>query len=89
MTHFPDEIRERIQSTRLSLLQARLSGEDYLVEVRLGELESLAHIAAEHGITVDGVEESLASYGLQTPPRGLALVMDRHEDEVLAGRRGA
>ena len=63
MTHFPNEIRERIQSTRRSLLEARLSGEDYLVEVRLGELESLAHIAAEHGITVEGVEESLAAQG--------------------------
>ncbi len=87
MTHtkqFSNEIRERIHDTRRSLVEARHCGDDYLVDVRLGELESLARVAAEHGITVEGVEESLAAHGLATPALGLPLVMDRHREPVAA-----
>jgi hypothetical protein len=63
---FSREISNRIAQTRGELSHAEESGDDYLVEVRLGELESLARIAADHDVAVDGVEEALASYGLRT-----------------------
>jgi len=84
MSQFPNEIRDRIQATRVSLVQARQCGDDYLVEVRLGELECLARVAAEHGITVEGVEESLVTHGLRTPPPGVPLVMDLREAQVMS-----
>jgi hypothetical protein len=76
LTEFGSELRRRIQQTVTDLADARASGDDYLVEVRLGELESLARVAAEHGITVDGVEESLSRHGLATPSAGVPLLVD-------------
>jgi hypothetical protein len=67
VSDFRREISNRIAQTRGELSRAEQIGDDYLVEVRLGELESLARIAAEHDVTVDGVEEALASHGLPTP----------------------
>lgn len=52
MTEFHAEIRERVQQALESLEAARRSGDDYMEEVRIGELESLAHLAAEHGLHV-------------------------------------
>ena len=80
MTEFTNEISSRIAETRRNLRQAREDDEHYLVEVRLGELESLARLAADHGVVVDGVAESLAEYGLTTPVIGLpgVLDLDRH-----------
>ena len=75
MSQFPNEIRHRIHSTRVSLVEARQSGDDYLVDIRRGELESLARVAAEHGVTVQGVEESLADHGLGTPALGVPVLM--------------
>lgn len=71
MSEFRSEISNRIAETRDGLSAAAATGDDYLVEVRLGELESLARIAAEHDLPLDGVEQDLASYGLPTPARGL------------------
>lgn len=83
MTAFRLHINDRIAETQASLNEARLAGDDYLVEIRLGELESLARIAAEHGIEVDGVEESLAAHGLTTPPLGVPLVIDLRADRAV------
>jgi hypothetical protein len=52
MTEFHAEIRARVQEAVASLEAARRSGDDYMVEVRLGELEGLAHLVAEHGLYV-------------------------------------
>ncbi|MGN6634367.1 MAG: hypothetical protein ACTHJ6_02735 [Oryzihumus sp.] len=57
MTEFHAEIRERVQEALESLEAARRSGDDYLVGVRVGELESLAHLAAEHGLHVPELAE--------------------------------
>ncbi len=40
---------------------ARTEGDDHMVEVRTGELESLAHLAAEHGLHLPVLEEYAAS----------------------------
>ena len=48
MTQFGAEVRERVLRAVTSLDEARDSGDDHMVEVRTGELESLAHMATEH-----------------------------------------
>lgn len=62
MTQFRNEIMHRIAHVRAQLDAARAAGEDYLVEVHLGELESLARLAAEHDVHVgDAVVEEPAA----------------------------
>ena len=67
MTEFTHQLNSRIAEARANLRQAREDDEPYLVTVRLGELESLARVAAEHGVIVEGVAESLAEFGLAAP----------------------
>jgi hypothetical protein len=71
VSEFRTEISNRIAQARGDLSEAAATGDDYLVELSLGALESLARIALEHDLPIDGVEEDLASYGLPTPARGL------------------
>ena len=55
MSEFEQEIATRMDTARRSLDEARSEGDDYLIQVRLGEIESLERLAAEHD------DESLAS----------------------------
>jgi hypothetical protein len=71
VSEFRSEISNRIAQARGDLSRAAASGDDYLVEVSLGQLESLARIAVEHDLPIDGVEEDLATYGLPTPAAGV------------------
>ena len=48
MTQFRAEVRERVLHAVTSLDEARDNGDDHMVEVRTGELESLAHLATEN-----------------------------------------
>ncbi len=73
MSEFSSEISSRIDRVKGDLARGAADGDDYLVEVSLGELESLARIAVEHDVPVDGVDEALAPYGLRSPVPGLAL----------------
>jgi hypothetical protein len=79
VTEFQNHIHSRIAETRENLRLAREADEPYLVEVRLGELESLARLAADHDLVVEGVSESLAEYGLSTPAVGLPAVLDLND----------
>lgn len=81
MTQFHTEISTRIAQVRTEVREARAAGDDYLLEVRLGELESLARVAAEHGVQVEGVEDSLAEFGLTTPSLGVPLLVDLTEQQ--------
>ena len=74
MSEFHSEISNRIDRVRGDLARGAADGDDYLVEVSLGELESLARLAVEHDVRVDGLDEALASYGLSTPAAGLPLL---------------
>ena len=87
MTDFNTEIRQRAAETQRSLREARAAGDDYLVEVHLGEMESLARIAAEHHVTLDGVEEDLAAHGLPTPAPGVQLADTLARGIALGGTR--
>ena len=89
MSQFQHEIRSRVAETRNHLARAHEAGDEYLVGIRLGELEGLARIAAEHDVELDGVEESLARYGLATPAMGIPLTVDLHEVRITAARRHA
>lgn len=50
MSEFQREIQARMESATLSLAEARLEGDEYLAQVRLGELESLERLACEHAV---------------------------------------
>lgn len=83
MSQFQHEICRRISETQDSLALAHAAADEYLVGVRLGELESLARVATEHGLKISGLEESLARHGLTTPTLGVPLTVDRYEAEIL------
>ena len=48
MTEFLREIRSRLDAARQSLDAARQDDDDYLVQVLLGEVESLERLESEH-----------------------------------------
>jgi hypothetical protein len=50
MSEFLQEISHRLESTRQALAEARLDGDEFLINVRLGELESLQRLADEHAV---------------------------------------
>lgn len=79
MNEFRSEISSRIDQLKGELARGAADGDDYLVEVSLGELESLARIAVDHDVQVDGVDEALAPYGLRTPAAGLPRVLPAGE----------
>jgi hypothetical protein len=74
MSDFTTEIRQRVAEAQQSLAEACDNGDDYLVRMRLGELESLARLAADHHVTLDGVAEALAAHGLSTPGAGFTVI---------------
>ncbi len=49
MSEFHQEIQIRLESATASLQEAEREGDDYLAQVRLGEIESLTRLAEEHG----------------------------------------
>jgi hypothetical protein len=50
MSEFQQEIQARMESATQSLAEARLDGDEYLAQIRLGELESLERLASEHTV---------------------------------------
>ncbi|AXK33421.1 hypothetical protein DVA86_12910 [Streptomyces armeniacus] len=52
MDAFTAGILHRIETTESDLMQARESGDDFLVDVEQAELEDLRRLAAEHGVDV-------------------------------------
>ena len=74
VTQFDATISTRILAATRALDEARSAGDDYLADVHLGELESLARVAADHGLVLEGVAETLAAYGITTPSAGVHVV---------------
>lgn len=62
MSEFASEITERVAQASSSLADAQAEGDDYLVDVRVGELEELARVAADHDVEVPGLQETLAAH---------------------------
>ena len=73
MSEFASEIAERVTRASTSLEEARSSGDDYLLDVRLGELEELARVAADHDVELPGLQETIAAH---TGPVDLVLPDD-------------
>jgi hypothetical protein len=73
MSDFISELRQRVVEAQHELAEAQRSGDDYQVQVSLGQIEAFAQIAAANHVPLDGVEESLAAYGLGTPGRNRVL----------------
>ena len=49
MSEFQQEIQIRLDTATRSLEEAQRDGDDYLAQIRLGEIESLHRLADEHG----------------------------------------
>ncbi len=60
MSELTTMLAERVEDARRSLLEARRAGDDYLVDVRLGELAELARLAREHDIVIPGLDQVAA-----------------------------
>ncbi len=67
MSEFVAQIRGRAAEALSWLQEAQNSGDEYLVNVSLDQIESIARVAADHSITLEGVAESLSAYGLSVP----------------------
>ncbi|MFI0820354.1 hypothetical protein ACH4TX_29950 [Streptomyces sp. NPDC021098] len=52
MDAFTAGILQRIETTQSDLTRARETGDDFLADVELAELEDLRRLAAEHGVEV-------------------------------------
>lgn len=67
MSEFATELEGRVHETVASLREAEAAGDDYLVEVRVGELQSLSRLADDHDVTLpQQVGDALARHGLPT-----------------------
>jgi hypothetical protein len=55
MDAFTAGILQRIETTQSDLTRARETGDDYLADVELSELEDLRRLAAEHGVEVSAI----------------------------------
>ncbi|MEW2520920.1 hypothetical protein [Actinacidiphila alni] len=56
MDAFTTGILQRIRSTESDLRRARETGDDYLADVELAELEDLRRLASENGVRVETVD---------------------------------
>ncbi|GAA4820143.1 hypothetical protein [Streptomyces ziwulingensis] len=52
MDAFTTGLLQRIKTTESDLSRARDEGDEFLVDVELGELDDLHRLAAEHGVEV-------------------------------------
>ena len=52
MDEFTQQISARVSAARQALEQAHADGDDYLVGIREGELDSLARLADSNGVTL-------------------------------------
>src|SRR5580765_1010173 len=60
MSELTTMLAERFADARRSLLEARRAGDDYLVDVRLSEIEELARLARENDVVIPGLERIAA-----------------------------
>lgn len=66
MSEFATELEGRAQEAIASLREAAASGDDYLVEVRVGELQSLARLGEDNNVRLPQATEELARHGVPT-----------------------
>ncbi len=54
MSEFASNVHERVREARSALDSARAEGDEYLVSVHTGELESLARLAEDNDVALPG-----------------------------------
>lgn len=59
MSEFQIEIDNRVRAALASLEQARREADDYLIDIRLGELESLQRLAHDNDVQVQLPQDTL------------------------------
>ena len=70
MSAFASELAGRAHEAVASLIEAEAAGDDYLVEVRVGELQSLSRLADDHDVQLPPqVGDALSRHGLPTELR--------------------
>ena len=57
MTEFHAQLRARVVEAVNDLTAAQESGDDYSVEVHRADLENIARIAREHGVSLPELDE--------------------------------
>lgn len=62
MSEMARNLRERVLEATSSLNDAAETGDDYLAEVRVGELEELQRLASEHDIDVPGLADTIEAH---------------------------
>jgi hypothetical protein len=73
MTEFLQQVAERITVARRSLAHAQRDGDDYLVQVRTGEIESLERLLDQHDEQrVIELERPSSGPGVVEDPAGVA-----------------
>lgn len=66
MSEFSAELTGRAEQALASLRDATAAGDDYLVGVLVGELQSLTRLADDHGIELAAVSAELERHGVPT-----------------------
>lgn len=61
MSEFEHGLNERIDQTRAQLAVARRDGDDYLIDVLLGDLESLIELAGSNDVATGEMKQILAA----------------------------
>lgn len=66
MSEFSAELTGRAEQALASLRDATAAGDDYLVGVLVGELQSLTRLADDHGIELPAATAELQRHGVPT-----------------------
>lgn len=74
MSELSRNLRKRVAEATTSLNDASHQGDDFLASVRVGELEDLERLAAEHDIEIDGLQETIEAH---TGPLQIVLPNDK------------
>jgi len=53
MSTFGLELGRRVIDARVALREAHDDGDDYLITIRTGELDTLVRLATDHGVPVE------------------------------------
>lgn len=62
MNEMARSLKDRVVEATTSLNSATQEGDDYLAEVRVGELEELLRLADEHEIEVPGLSATVEAH---------------------------
>ena len=62
MTEFHSQLRDRAREALRQLAEAEAAGDDYLIDIHTGELDSISRLADEHDLRVPEIEAFRGSH---------------------------